>query len=412
MKRVVALLPVLIALQVGVQPALAWTWPVDGPVLRPFVLGDDPYAAGQHRGIDVAGPGGASVRAPIGGQVSFAGTVPIGGRTITIRTDDGYSVTLVHLGSTAVGRGAPVAEGEIVGTVGPSGDAEVGEPYVHLGVRLTSDPNGYLDPLRFLPARPVSADLENTPTPEDEPTPVAEQPKAGQTSPSDAPRESGRKPRRQGKPAVAPFSGSTPAMARWPLRRDRYRPVPLGIREAEPSQAAQAESASDSAHARPRSFDVPLDPAESSGQRVDSTTASRSAFERGFGARVPGFLLLGATAALSAGGLLVLRRQLRDAVSADRPPAVLLEAPRLAAEDARGARLAQQDRVVLDGDLESILLREAESLANLDGNDDAAELVDVPNDPRCRRASCSHPHAYRNRVHRPGRSWAARPPAR
>ena len=36
MKRLVILLPVLLALQVGVQPALAWTWPVDGPVLRPF----------------------------------------------------------------------------------------------------------------------------------------------------------------------------------------------------------------------------------------------------------------------------------------------------------------------------------------------------------------------------------------
>jgi hypothetical protein len=402
----------LIALQVGVQPALAWTWPVDGPVLRPFVLGDDPYAAGQHRGIDIAGPGGGSVRAPIGGQVSFAGTVPVGGRTITIRTDDGYSITLVHLGSIAVSRGAPVAEGDMVGTVGPSGDAEVGEPYVHLGVRLTSDPNGYLDPLLFLPARPVSVDLENTPTPEDEPTPAGDQPTADQASPGEAPRESGRKPRRQGKPAVASSSGSIPATAGWLLRSDRHRPEPLGIGEAEHSQAGQAESASDSARARPRSFDVPLNAAESSGQRVGSTTASRSPFERGFGAHAPGFLLLGASAALAAAGLAVLRRQLRDAVPADRPPAVLLEAPRLAAEGARGARLAEQDRVVLDGYLERILLREAESLANLDGNDDAAELVDVANDPRCRRASCSHRHAHRNRVHRPGRSWAARPLAR
>src|SRR5438046_2277999 len=49
MKRLVILLPVLLALQVGVQPALAWTWPVDGPALRPFILGADPYAAGPHR---------------------------------------------------------------------------------------------------------------------------------------------------------------------------------------------------------------------------------------------------------------------------------------------------------------------------------------------------------------------------
>ena len=59
MRRLLALLPVLIAFQAGVPPALAWTWPVDGPVLRPFTLGDDPYAGGQHRGVDIAGEEGS-----------------------------------------------------------------------------------------------------------------------------------------------------------------------------------------------------------------------------------------------------------------------------------------------------------------------------------------------------------------
>ena len=54
MTRLLALLPVLIAFQAGAPPALAWTWPADGPVLRAFSFGGDPYAAGQHRGIDVA----------------------------------------------------------------------------------------------------------------------------------------------------------------------------------------------------------------------------------------------------------------------------------------------------------------------------------------------------------------------
>src|SRR6188472_19021 len=91
MKGLALLLPVLVALQVGVQPALAWAWPVDGPVLRPFVLGDDPYAGGQHRGVDIGAPAGTPVRAPAAGTVSFAGTVPTGGKTITIRTADGYA---------------------------------------------------------------------------------------------------------------------------------------------------------------------------------------------------------------------------------------------------------------------------------------------------------------------------------
>ena len=52
--------------------AAAWSWPADGAVLRPFSLGADAYAAGQHRGIDVAGPDGSPVRAPASGVVTGA----------------------------------------------------------------------------------------------------------------------------------------------------------------------------------------------------------------------------------------------------------------------------------------------------------------------------------------------------
>ena len=89
--------------------------------------------------------------APRAGIIAFAGSIPESGRSVTIRTADGYSVTLVHLGSLGVRRSASVDEGDPIGTLGRSGDAEWAQPYLHLGVRLTSDPNGYVDPLRFLP---------------------------------------------------------------------------------------------------------------------------------------------------------------------------------------------------------------------------------------------------------------------
>ena len=135
------------------SPAKAWTWPASGPVLQAFRYGSDPYAAGQHRGIDVGGDAGAPVAAPRTGVVSFAGSLPTNGLSVTIETADGFSVTLVHLGSIAVTRGGHVAEGQAVGAIGPSGTAEQDAPYVHLGIRTTSDQNGYLDPLAFLPAR-------------------------------------------------------------------------------------------------------------------------------------------------------------------------------------------------------------------------------------------------------------------
>ena len=96
-------------------PALGWSWPVHGSVLTVFSFDrQHPYAAGQHRGIDIGAPSGAGVEAPVSGSVAFAGTVPVGGKTLTIATADGYSVTLVHLGSYAVRRGDAVSEGRAI----------------------------------------------------------------------------------------------------------------------------------------------------------------------------------------------------------------------------------------------------------------------------------------------------------
>jgi hypothetical protein len=163
MRRIFILLPALLALQVGVSPALAWTWPVDGPVLQTFNLGSDPYQGGQHRGIDIGAPAGATVVAPASGTVTFAGTLPAYGRSVTIETPDGYSVTLVHLGASSVTEGAAIGEGDQVGAIGPSGEIEVSEPYVHLGIRVATDPNGYMDPLLVLPPRQPGAGEESAP---------------------------------------------------------------------------------------------------------------------------------------------------------------------------------------------------------------------------------------------------------
>ena len=80
--RPLALAAVLAAL-VFTPTAAAWTWPVDGPVLQPFLFDPaHPYAGGQHRGIDIGGDPGAAVRAPVTGVVTFAGTVPASGHSL------------------------------------------------------------------------------------------------------------------------------------------------------------------------------------------------------------------------------------------------------------------------------------------------------------------------------------------
>ena len=105
-----ALFAVLASL-ILIPSALAWTWPVDGAVLRPFSVGPDPYAGGQHRGVDIAAELGRAVLAPAAGTVSFAGAVPGSGHVLTITTADGYAVTLLQLAATRVARGDTVSEG-------------------------------------------------------------------------------------------------------------------------------------------------------------------------------------------------------------------------------------------------------------------------------------------------------------
>lgn len=179
------------------------SWPVQGPVLRPFVYDEaHPYAAGQHRGIDIGASGaGENVVAPAAGTVSFAGTVPTNGKSITIVTADGYSVTLTHLGSILVAKGAAVAERDAIATIGPSGTPEFARPYVHLGIRHTADADGYLDPLEFLP--PVS-DGGAT-----EGDPAASQPGAsGSSSATPAPTASTTPPARTASQPVHSRTGS------------------------------------------------------------------------------------------------------------------------------------------------------------------------------------------------------------
>src|SRR3954469_24699158 len=179
------LLAFLLLALVAAPAAAAWSWPGGGPVLRPFVLGDDPYAGGQHRGIDVAAAPGESVSAPATGTVSFAGTVPGGGRTVTIRTPDGYAVTLLRLGSIAVAAGEAVSEGQPVGSAGTSGAPVYETPYVYLGVRTAADPNGYLDPLLLLPPRAPHGDSgAPVPVPDPAPAPADSPPADGAPPPA------------------------------------------------------------------------------------------------------------------------------------------------------------------------------------------------------------------------------------
>jgi hypothetical protein len=366
MKGLALLLPVLVALQVGVQPALAWAWPVDGPVLRPFVLGDDPYAGGQHRGVDIGAPAGTPVRAPAAGTISFAGSVPTGGNTITIRTADGYAVTLQRLGPISVARGLAVGEGDVVGSVG-----EASEPYVYLGVRKADEADGYVDPLGLLPP------LAPAPAP-DEPAPEEPDPAPAHGSGSRDHSHASPAAAALEEPSVEPAPGTQVA----PRARTSRRPSEV----RHPPTEGVVLSPGDVRAARPEAPQFVSLPAATA-QRAASPTGETA--DPPAGARVRTVWTAGGLAALLGlgalcAGLARRRRELGDAVAAHSTPAVLLQGVAAPTEDADRLRLGQEDDVVLHRDLERILLAEREALPDLDGDDDPAQVVDVADDPRLR----------------------------
>lgn len=154
----IGLLMLLVAAIAASSAAAAgsWSWPVSGDVITPYKNGSDPYAAGQHRGIDIASPVGSAVHASVGGNVTYAGHLPDGGITATVKSGDGrYLVSYLHMSQVDVKKGDSVSEGQTLGSVGTTGKRSATQPHLHLSVRLVSS-GEYIDPLPMMGPRPAT----------------------------------------------------------------------------------------------------------------------------------------------------------------------------------------------------------------------------------------------------------------
>ncbi len=177
--------------------ALTLFSPVPGDVTRGFDYAGDPFAAGHHRGVDLAAAPGTPVRATCTGRVTFAGRAGASGRTVTIRCGR-FSVTHLPLAALATATGATVRAGAMLGTAGTTR----GHAGLHLGVREASDPLGYVDPAPL---------LHTAPPPVPPATPRTKPRRPAPPPPHPAPLPSAPLPR----PAPAHHPGSSP-LAPWP----------------------------------------------------------------------------------------------------------------------------------------------------------------------------------------------------
>jgi murein DD-endopeptidase MepM/ murein hydrolase activator NlpD len=146
-RRIAPVIALIAALVFAPAPAFAagdWTWPVVGPLGRPYDPPASPYGTG-HRGIDILAPTDSVAVAPEAGVVSFAGRV--GGRWfVTIDHGGGLESTMSWVNATLVRRGDVVAEADPVALTGTCHPGDT-SPCLHFGVRLH---DAYQDPLDYL----------------------------------------------------------------------------------------------------------------------------------------------------------------------------------------------------------------------------------------------------------------------
>jgi murein DD-endopeptidase MepM/ murein hydrolase activator NlpD len=88
-----------------------------------------------HIGVDIFGPKGTPILAPVDGKVKFGGN----GLTVIIEDPEtGFSHWLGHLDSRTIKEGDFVFAGQQVGTLGDSGNAKGTAPHLHYNIYKTS----------------------------------------------------------------------------------------------------------------------------------------------------------------------------------------------------------------------------------------------------------------------------------
>jgi murein DD-endopeptidase MepM/ murein hydrolase activator NlpD len=116
-------------------------WPVNGPVTSPFG-----WRWGRmHEGIDIGAGSGTPIVAAAAGTVIYCGWMSGYGNLTVIDHGGGLATAYGHQSSIAVGCGAGVAQGQLIGYVGCTGHCF--GSHLHFEVRVNGTP---VDPLGYL----------------------------------------------------------------------------------------------------------------------------------------------------------------------------------------------------------------------------------------------------------------------
>ena len=107
-----------------------YAWPMCAPVTSEY----GPRWGRMHRGIDLGAPVGTPIRAIRGGTVIFAGWQGGYGQMTLIDHGNGVVSAYAHQSRFAVGQGARVSQGQVIGYIGMTGSTT--GPHLHLETRV------------------------------------------------------------------------------------------------------------------------------------------------------------------------------------------------------------------------------------------------------------------------------------
>lgn len=106
----------------------------------------------NHQGIDIGAAYGEPIYAAMPGQVEIAGSYGGYGNAVKIDHGGGMETLYGHMSAVAVEPGVPVAQGQIIGFVGNTGNST--GPHLHFSVLVNGE---QVDPLSFFPGFAVGS---------------------------------------------------------------------------------------------------------------------------------------------------------------------------------------------------------------------------------------------------------------